>query len=78
MWGYRAERGRYPSRLEDLVPGYLPQLPTSLVNRAEAESMAQLSYHADQDGAWASFNRHRGPDSRVEYDFANGGLRYNE
>ena len=75
---YRAEQGRYPSRLEDLVPGYLPQLPTSLVNRPEAESMTQLSYHADRDGAWVSFNRHRGPDSRVEYDFANGALKYNE
>jgi hypothetical protein len=75
---YRTEQGRYPPRLVDLVPGYLPQLPASLVNRPEAESVTQLSYHADRDGAWASFNRHRGPDSRVEYDFANGALKYNE
>jgi len=75
---YRAEQGRYPPRLENLVPGYLPQLPASLVNRAESESVTRLSYHADRAGARAAFNRHRGPDSRVEYDFASGAVKYND
>ncbi|MEX2316998.1 MAG: hypothetical protein WD669_07595 [Pirellulales bacterium] len=41
---YRAERGRYPDKLEDLVPGMLPKLP------ADSFNAKPLVYRRDGEG----------------------------
>jgi hypothetical protein len=75
---FRAEQGRYPAQLAELVPGYLPRLPESLVNREGMEPVLRLGYAADRDSARARFHRHRGPDSRADYDFVSGRLTHDE
>ncbi len=75
---FRAERGRYPAQLADLVPDYLPRLPESLINREGREPILKLGYWADSEVARASFHRHRGPDSSAEYDFVKGTLTYDQ
>ena len=75
---FRAERGRYPAQLADLVPDYLPRLPESLVNREGMESVFKLGYWADSEVSRARFHRHRGPDSSAEYDFVKGTLTYDQ
>ncbi len=75
---FRAERGRYPAQLVDLVPDYLPRLPESLVNREGMESVLKLGYWADSEVARARFHRHRGPDSSAEYDFVKGTMTYDQ
>lgn len=42
MEAYRADRGRYPAELDELVPRYLPSIPTPPCTR--------LSYHEDEYG----------------------------
>jgi hypothetical protein len=75
---FRAERGRYPAQLAELVPDHLPRLPESLINREGMESVLKLGYWADDESARARFHRHRGPDSRAEYDFVTGTLHHDE
>ena len=75
---FRAERGRYPAQLVDLVPDYLPRLPESLINREGMESVLKLGYWADSEVARARFHRHRGPDSSAEYDFVKGTMTYDQ
>jgi hypothetical protein len=75
---FRAEQGRFPAQLAELVPGYLPRLPESLVNREGMEPVLRLGYWADRDTARARFHRHRGPDSRADYDFVSGRLAHDE
>lgn len=75
---FRAERGRYPAQLAELVPDYLPRLPESLVNRDGMEPVLRIGYRGDGESARARFHRHRGPDSSAEYDFAKGTLTYDQ
>ena len=75
---FRAEQGRYPAQLAELVPGYLPRLPESLANREGMEPVLRIGYWAEGDTARASFHRHRGPDSRADYDFVSGRLTHDE
>jgi hypothetical protein len=75
---FRAERGRYPAHLADLVPGYLPRLPESLINREDMEPVLRLGYRADGETAQARYHRHRGPDSSAEYDFVTGRLHHDQ
>ncbi len=75
---FRAERGRYPAQLADLVPDYLPRLPESLINREGMDPVLKLGYWADSEVARARFHRHRGPDSRADYDFVTGTLQHDE
>ncbi len=75
---FRAERGRYPAQLADLVPDYLPRLPESLINREGMDSVLKLGYWADSEVARARFHRHRGPDSSAEYDFVKGTMTYDQ
>ncbi len=75
---FRAEQGRYPAQLAELVPNYLPRLPGSLINREDMEPVLRLGYSADLNSARARFYGHRGPDSRADYDFVSGRLTHDE
>lgn len=78
MLKFRAERGRFPAQLADLVPDYLPRLPESLINREGMEPILRLGYWTDGEVARARFHRHRGPDSSAEYDFVKGMMTYDK
>lgn len=64
---YRAERGVYPDRLEDLVPAYLPEVPSSNValmatsfhyslRAKEPDTLPWLWYHDFPGGPRSSYN----------------------
>lgn len=65
---YRHDKGKFPSRLEQLVPHYLREIPASLQVRESGEPALRIRY--DSNGGSARFIYHviRGPDSMETFD----------
>ena len=74
---YRQDNGTYPSALEDLVPGYIPEIPAELVNDGRDDPYKKISYELQgEEEALFIFRTIRGPDSAATYDIHNDSFWY--
>ena len=58
---YKAANGRYPERLDALVPAFLPQIPTPVID-------TNFVYAASEDGSAAWFAYQNPRETLTEYD----------
>ena len=65
---YKMEHGQHPSSLDDLVPRYIPKIPTELVNDGEDDPYKKISYTNREGQAVFCFHTMRGPDSSAIYN----------
>jgi len=66
---YRHDNGTYPSALEDLVPGYIQEIPAELVNDGREDPYKKIYYELQgEDQALFYFRTIRGPDSAAVYN----------
>ena len=74
---YKADKGRFPERLELLVPAYLAQVPAALQGATGAEAAMRIEYTVRGESAQFTYHLMRGPDSRETYDVASGTFQRN-
>jgi len=66
---YRQDHGTYPYALEDLVPGYIQEIPAELVNDGSEDPYKKIYYEFQgEDQALFYFRTIRGPDSAAVYN----------
>jgi hypothetical protein len=66
---YRRVNGTYPSALENLVPGYILEIPAELVNNSRNDSYEKIFYALNEEGEpLFIFHKVRGPYSAVTYN----------
>jgi hypothetical protein len=74
---YRKDHGTYPAALEDLVPGYISEIPAELVNTGRNDSYSKIFYALQsEEEALFLFHTIRGPDSSVIYKIHNDSFWY--
>ncbi|MEY2633973.1 MAG: hypothetical protein RIR00_2627 [Pseudomonadota bacterium] len=72
---YRVEQGEFPLRLQQLVPGYLAEIPPSLREEAESEPARRIRYQRQGDQAEFVYHLLRGPDSSELFEVESGRFR---
>jgi hypothetical protein len=66
---YRQDNGTYPSALDDLVPGYIQEIPAELINDGREDPYKKIYYELQgEDQALFYFRTIRGPDSAAVYN----------
>ena len=65
---YRQDKGTYPPTLADLVPEYISEIPSELVNDGSDDPYRKISYEVQGEEAVFSFRTVRGPDSWAVYN----------
>ena len=65
---YRQDNGTYPSALADLVPEYISEIPSELVNDGRDDPYRKIFYEVQGEDAVFSFRTIRGPDSAATYN----------
>lgn len=73
---YKADTGRFPAKLEMLVPQYLPEVPDVLRN-IETEVVKQIRYEPTETTALFIYHVIRGPDSTEIFDVVTGSFEQN-
>lgn len=68
---YKADTGKFPAKLEMLVPQYLPEVPGVLRN-IETEVVKQIRYEPTETTALFIYHVIRGPDSTEIFDVVTG------
>ena len=69
---YKIEKGEYPYALKDLVPEYIPEIPSELVNDENDDSYKKIYYTLNQEGPVFYFKTIRGPDASASYNVITG------
>ena len=65
---YRKDKGTYPSSLADLVPEYISEIPSELLNDGRDDPYRKIFYEVQGEEAVFSFHTIRGPDSWATYN----------
>jgi hypothetical protein len=65
---YRQDKGTYPTALADLIPEYISEIPSELVNDGRDDPYARIIYELQGEEAVFSFRTIRGPDSWATYN----------
>jgi hypothetical protein len=65
---YRHDNGTYPAALEDLVPGYISEIPVELINDGRDDPYGRIFYEVQGEEAIFIFHTIRGPDSAATYN----------
>ena len=65
---YRQDKGTYPPALADLVPEYISEIPSELVNDGSDDFYSRIVYEIQGEEAVFIFRTIRGPDSWVIYN----------
>jgi hypothetical protein len=66
---YRQDNGTFPTALEDLVPGYIQEIPEELMNDGREDPYKKIYYELQgEDQALFYFRTIRGPDSAAVYN----------
>lgn len=73
---YKADTGKFPAKLEMLVPQYLPEVPGVLRN-IETEVVKQIRYEPTETTALFIYHVIRGPDSTEIFDVVTGSFEQN-
>jgi hypothetical protein len=73
---YKGERGGFPRNLQDLVPDYLRTVPPELLHDGKEDSYKKIRYEVISGEARFTFQRARGPDSRVIYHVSENRYEY--
>lgn len=71
---YREDHGRFPEKLEVLVPDYISEIPPTLIYNEQDEYYHRVEYYAP--GPYFRFYNFRGPDSGVTYDIEKDEFEY--
>jgi hypothetical protein len=74
---YRQDTGKFPLRLEQLVPRYLREIPVALQTRESDEPALRIRYDANGESARFIYHVIRGPDSTETFDVGSNRFEQN-